>query len=703
SAIVLVIIVIIAALGPRSAILVGLAIPGSFLAAILLLQILGYTMNIVVLFSLILVVGMLVDGAIVITELAERYRQDGETAKRAFLRASQRMAWPVTASTITTLAVFMPLLFWPGMVGEFMKFMPITVIITLTASLSMALVFIPVLGGYLTGGKSSSVEKQSEKAASRWSKAYMKLLSISLRRPGITLLISIGFMVASYVLYVLNGKGVEFFPDVEPTIAQVQIKARGDLSILEKDEIVRRVESRILDMDELKAIYARSFNSTRGTELAEDVVGVIQLELHDWDKRRLAAEIIDEIRSRTIDIPGVLLEVRKAENGPSAGKPIQLEFSANDFNVIFPAVEQVIAEMDKLGGFIDIEDDRPLPGIEWRLMVNRELAARFGADVSTLGNAVQMITNGIKVTEYRPDDEDEEVDIRVRFPMGSRNLAQLDQLRVSTSDGMVPISHFVSIVPAQKSGVLNRVDGHRVITLQADVEEGMLANDQLAKLQQAISKLSWDPNVTIAFKGEDEDQQEAMVFLSMAFLVAIFLMGLVLVTQFNSIYQALIVLSAIIFSTGGVLIGLLVTAQPFGIVMVGLGIIALAGIVVNNNIVLIDTYNRLIEEGLTAYNAALETGRIRLRPVFLTAFTTVLGLIPMVLSMNIDLINREISFGAPSTQWWTQLASAIAGGLSFATVLTLVLTPCLLVIGDNTSRFIRDRLEWLKLRTQQQT
>jgi multidrug efflux pump len=338
--------------------------------------------------------------------------------------------------------------------------------------------------------------------------------------------------------------------------------------------------------------------------------------------------------------------------------------------------------MDEQGGYVDVEDDRPLPGVEWRIEVNRELAARYGADIATLGNAVQMITNGFKVTDYRPDDNDDEVDVRVRFPTSERHLGQLDQLRIATPVGMIPISNFVTIKPAPKSGTLTRINAHRTITIKADVAEGVLPDSQLKDLFSALKKAGLDPQVYINFKGEDEDQREAMSFLMGAFLTAIILMALILVTQFNSIYQAFLVLSAIVFSTAGVLLGLLITAQPFGIVMVGLGIIALAGIVVNNNIVLIDTYNRMRRNNLDAYSAAMETGRRRLRPVFLTAFTTVLGLMPMVLAINIDLLDREISFGAPSTQWWTQLASAIAGGLSFATLLTLVLTPCLLVIGE---------------------
>ncbi len=684
TAIVLVMIVIIAALGVRSAFLVGLAIPGSFLAGILVLDALGYTLNIVVLFSLILVVGMLVDGAIVITELADRRLSEQMPPRTAYMEAAKRMAWPVTASILTTLVVFLPLLFWPGIVGQFMKYLPITVIICLTASLAMALVFIPVLGGGLGGRKVSP--GASEGIVTQ---GYIRLLGRLLQHPGKVLLAAITALIGAYVAYIGFGKGVEFFPKVEPEMALIQIHARGDLSVHEKDAIVRQVEARILDMGELEAVYARSFNGGGSENQAEDVIGVVQLEFVDWQQRRKAVAILDEMRQRTADIPGVILEFRKAEGGPSGGKPIQIEFYSRHPERIPAAVAEVRQLMENLGGFVDVEDDRPLPGIEWRLQVNREQAARYGADVALLGNAVQMVTNGIKVSEYRPDDQDDEVDIRVRFPYAERNLDQLDQLRVPTEKGMVPITNFVTLEPAPKIGTLKRVDARRVITLQADVAEGLLVDDRLTELRRALATAALDPEVKLVFKGEDEDQREAANFLTSAFLSALFLMGLILVTQFNSLYQAALVLSAIVFSTAGVLLGLLITGRPFGIVMVGLGIIALAGIVVNNNIILIDTYNRLRRRGLVAAAAALETGRKRLRPVLLTAFTTVLGLMPMVLALNIDLINRHIAVGAPSTQWWTQLASAVAGGLAFATVLTLLLTPCLLILGEKVSAWSR--------------
>jgi multidrug efflux pump len=707
AAIVLVMIVIVAAMGVRPAILVGLAIPGSFLAGILVIYGMGLTLNIVVLFSLILVVGMLVDGAIVTVELADRKMAEGKDRKVAYAEAAKRMAWPIIASTATTLVVFLPLLFWPGVVGEFMKFLPITVLVTLAASLAMALVFIPVLGGIIgrankDDGKLLAAIKAAEDGDLDSIKGpaglYLGTLKRLLAHPAKILAVAVVFLIGTYVAFGMFGRGVEFFPDVEPDLAQVQVRARGDLSVLEMDAVVRKVESRILALPYFEAVYARTMGSgarPSQTEAPEDVIGIIQFEFTNWRTRPPASKILQEVRELTADILGVILEVRKQEGGPSAGKPVELQVSSRAPEKMPETVEQLRRMMQQIGGFVDAQDSRPLPGIEWRLKVDRERAARNGADVAVLGDAVTMLTNGIKVAEYRPDDADEEVDIRLRFPLAERNLEQLNRLRVPTAKGQVPIGNFVSFEPAPKTGNLNRTDSRRVITIQADVAEGLLVDDQVRKLKAAVAEADFDPAVTVRFKGQDEDQREAGNFLLNAFVIAIFAMTVILLTQFNSFYQTGLVLSAIIFSTAGVMLGLLVTGQPFGIVMGGIGVIALAGIVVNNNIILIDTYNDMKAQGLPPKEAILRTAAQRMRPVLLTSITTVLGLMPMVFSLSIDIIGQDVSIGAPSTQWWTQLSSAIAGGLTFATVLTLVLTPCLLMMGDNASAWLqRRRQRW---------
>ena len=341
----------------------------------------------------------------------------------------------------------------------------------------------------------------------------------------------------------------------------------------------------------------------------------------------------------------------------------------------------------QIDGFVDVEDDRSLPGIEWRLNVDRSAAARFGSDVLSVGSAVRLITNGLVLATYRPEDVRDEVDIAVRVPNNWRELDQFQRQTINTSRGQVPLSEFVELAPGDKIGSITRVDGQRTITIKSEIEPGRRADELLMELQQQMPETP--EGVSVRFAGENEDQEQASNFLASAFLVAIALMLLILVTQFNSLYQTMLILSAIVLSTAGVLLGLLLNGQSFGIVMVGMGIIALAGIVVNNNIILIDTYNQMRKSGMAAFEAALETGCLRLRPVLLTAITTILGLMPMVLGVNVDLLTPSLGIGAPSTQWWTQLSSAIAGGLAFATVLTLLLTPALLVLGDKTGQRVR--------------
>jgi multidrug efflux pump len=689
TAVVLVMIIVLAALGMRSAGLVAIAIPGSFLTAILIIWLIGYSMNMVVLFSLIMAVGMLVDGAIVVVELAQRNMAEGTPRGRAYIAAAQRMAWPITASTATTLAAFMPLVFWPGMIGEFMKYLPITLLITLSASLMMALIFVPTIGSLLGRREVQQVSRGSEDSddpsslgrLSGLTAAYIGFLRGSLRHSFKIVILAVVALGVTFAAYRQYGSGYEFMPEVEPTQAMLNIHARGDLSVEQRDALVRQVEQRILDMPEYESVYALS-GVRFGGDADEDLIGRIQLRFVDWQARRPAAEIIEEVRARTSDLAGIIVEPQVQESGIVSGKPIAIELSARNPTLLAKNTEIVRSGLEQIGDVIDITDSRPIPGIDWRIDVDREIAAQFGADVSTVGSAIQLVTNGIMIGQYRPDDADDEVDIRVRFPDENRNLEQLDRLRIMARGALVPVSTFMTREPAPRVGNLDRTDGVRVMRINADVPDDVLADDKVAEIEQWLQGAPLDAGVNVVFKGEQEDQREAEEFLSQAFAAALFLMALILVVQFNSLYQALLVLSAVVFSIVGVLLMLLATEQPFGIVMCGIGVIALAGIVVNNNIVLIDTYNRVRKRVESALDAALVTCAQRLRPVLLTTITTILGLMPMVFGLNVDIVRRNIETGGPSSQWWTQLASTVAGGLAFATLLTLVLTPCLLVLGD---------------------
>ena len=686
TAVLLVVVIMLFVLGGRASLFIGIAIPVSFLSGILGLQLAGLTVNIVVLFSLILAVGMLVDDAIIVSEFAERRMSEGMPAPAAYSLAAKRMAGPVIAATATRVAAFSPLMFWPGIVGEFMFYMPVTLIATLSASLVAALFFTPTLGALM--GRTAPLHDDAMKEQG----IYMRAVRFVLARPGSTLLATIGLLFAIIFTYGKFGNGVEFFPEVEPDYGLVQVRARGNLSLVEKDRLVREVEQHVLATKGISNVYARSGERQRGSaEVTEDTIGTIQFEFVDWRERPKAHVIMEQIRDDTKDIPGIIIEVTKPRAGPPVGKAVTLRLASIDPDKLAPAARKAADILATIPGARDIDDGLALPGIDWRIEVDRPEAAKYGVGPAAVGTAVQLVTNGVKVTEYRPNNTDKEVDILVRFPEDKRNLDQLDELRINTPQGAVPIGNFVDRKPVQKTGQINRVGGARAITVTANVDEGVQSAVVQKAFVDALTQGDLGTGVTYKLIGEDEERAKAGAFLVKAFGAALFLIFAILLAQFNKFSSVLIVLSAVILSTIGVLIGLMVMGQAFGTVMTGIGIIANAGVIVNNNIVLIDTYDRLKREGVATYDAILETCRERARPVALTAITAVLGVLAIAFGINIDFVTRDVSIGAPSTQWWVHLSVAIVFGLGFATMLTLLVTPATLMLFANLRSWLDAR------------
>lgn len=682
-AVILVFIVILYALSGRASLLIGLAIPSSFLIGILLLAMMGYTINMIVLFSLILAVGMLVDDAIIVTEFAERRMGEGMPKAEAFALAAKRMAGPVIAATMTRIAAFSPLLFWPGIIGDFMKYMPITLIVTLSASMLYALVFAPTLGAIFA----KAPEHHADDNRDGW---YMAVVKQAVRFPITVLVLTVALLFGVGFAYSKYGAGVEFFPSVEPDYGLLYVHARGNLSLAEMDTATKTAENRLLGWPGIKSVYTRVGKTQGGgQDVPEDVVGVIQYEFIDWRERKSANQILDELRGVMAGIPGVDVEVRVPEAGPPTGKPIQIRLSAIDPKGLDDKARAVAARIAKVPGVIDISDGLPPPGVDWALEVDRAKAAQYGISPTSVGTVVQLVTNGLKLSEYRPAGADDAVDIRLRLPEDRRTLSTLDELRVQTSQGSVPISNFVVRKPEPTVGILNRIDGARTVVVQANVAAGT----QVAAVQQEVTKAVADMDLGSGIRwklaGSNEDSAEASAFLGKAFGAAIFLIFLVLLMQFNKFTSVLMVLSCVVMATIGVFLGLLLTGEAFGIVMSGIGVIALAGVVVNNNIVLIDTYDRLREEGWDKMEAVLQTCRERARPVVLTAVSAILGVLPIAFGLGLEIFHHETTINAPSTQWWISLSSAIVFGLSFATLLTLVVTPSMLMIftRSKNSRF----------------
>ncbi|MFM1896026.1 MAG: hypothetical protein RLZZ385_1100 [Pseudomonadota bacterium] len=704
TAVVLVLVVVIAAIGVRSGILVALSVPFSFFFAFIIISLLGFTYNFMVIFGLLLGLGMLVDAAIVMVEFADRKMAEGLNSQQAYREAVKRMFWPIMASTATTLAAFLPMMFWPGVSGEFMRYLPITVFAVLIGSLFYALLFAPTLGALfgkphgMEDAHLRDLEEGDPLKVGGITGLYGRLLQYTVRFP-LTVVVLTVFMLGSIVVaYGRFGKGIEFFTAVEPDMTQIQIFARGNFSPAEIRDMILDVERRVMEIGDYDNIITQSGSGNSmggGQQSAPDLVGTIFVEFVDRRERELNGFELENLYRETIsNIPGLKAEVAAIEQGPPVGKEIQIELSSENLELLFAEGRRIRDYMsNQMQGLIDIDDTMPVPGIEWEIEVDRARAAMMGANIAEIGTAIQLMTNGVFMGEYRPDDTEEEVDIRIRYPMEYRGLEQIDTIRISTVNGPVPVSSFIERVAKPKVTSIQRVEGSRVAYVRANPAPGVVASNKLAELEQWLEANPPVNGVNYRFRGANEEQEASAAFLGQAFILALALMAILLVTQFNSYYQALLILSSVIMSTVGVLLGLLISGQVFSTILTGVGIVALAGVIVNNNIVLIDTFNYLRQQHpeWTLQEIIVHTGVQRLRPVFLTTFTTGFGLLPLAMGVSVDLIGAEIEVGGPIATQWVALASAIVYGLSFGTVLTLIVTPVMLALPERLRMLFRRR------------
>ena len=847
TAIALVMIVVLAALGSRAALLVGFSIPTSFLLCFALLALMGISISNIVMFGLILAVGMLVDGAIVVVEYADKRISEGTGPMHAYVEAAQRMFWPIISSTATTLCAFLPMLFWPGVPGEFMGMLPVTLIFVLSASLVVALVYLPVLGG-VTGRISRTIGSFSDAlratlpwilrallvplalwgmfsgamqmlnpaylipagdgiyavivgmvlfisaslfasvalGAAEWRRTeqrvearnrlglfgwFIKLIAGNPIMPIVTLVV-VGIGIGSvFQTFSQNNYGVEFFVAQEPEQATAYVRARGNLSLAEKDAMVRATENLILQHKAVTNVFSFAGQGGLNTDASgagtpPDTIGQVQFEITPWEERPTQNEpilgglfsrevtadeysgdlVLEQLQAAVDALPGFEVEIRAIAGGPASGKPVHLRISGDNWGPLTEAALAARAQFENTAGLVQIEDSLPLPGIDWEVDVDVAKAGRYGTDVASVGAMVQLVTRGILLDTMRVDSSDEEIEIRLRLPEEQRVLSTLDTLKLRTSEGLVPLSNFVSRQPVPKIATISRTEQQRYFDVKADVEPGLtevFASDgkeyrsvailkelpegtaaqnpvyalpnggeaevftltgakDLSDLSAALGSDDWklvpinsnerietltkwlntDPfgaNITWEWTGDQEEQAESGAFLSKAFAGALALMFVILLAQFNSFYNAVLVLLAVVLSTTGVLIGMMVMQQPFSIIMTGTGIVALAGIVVNNNIVLIDTYQEFSQH-MPRIEAIIRTAQARIRPVLLTTITTMAGLAPMMFGVSLDFFGGGYTIDSPTALWWKQLATAVVFGLGIATVLTLVVTPSLLAV-----------------------
>ena len=703
TAIFLVMVLVIASMGLRVGLLVGLSIPFCFLLTFVILKMVGMEFNFLVMMGLLLGLGMLIDGAIVVTEYADRKISEGLDRKEAYRLASKRMFYPILSSTATTIAAFTPLIFWPGFTGQFMSYLPRTVFIVLSASLVYAMIITPVVGSIFGQRKSTLVSGESEQTGEvifdKISSVYGKALKKFVKNPGETLIAVVMLLwFFGFAMYGNFNKGTLYFAEVEPVVAEISIRARGNFSANESKEIMEVVEAKILEVPDIENLYLTTgsqwFNSG-GDTMARGFMEVVDSKYRD----RTGYDVIDQVKEVTSNIPGIIVEVTPQEGGPSFGSPIELGIFGDNEAAVARTTEMIEQYMkNDVIGLANIGSTLPYSLIEWRVDVDKQKAAQLGVSISDIGALVQMLTNGFKVGEYRPDDSKDEIEIRARFSSQMRSLSGVEDLKVNSINGLIPISTFIKLVPTENRQSVVRRNGKFFHEIGLATASEFLVSEKVQEMREWISKQEFEKGITTKFRGMQEETEEVTEFLGVAAITALALMLILLVTQFNSFYQSALVLSAVFMSIVGVLIGLLITGKPFSTTMTGIAIVALSGIVVNNNIVLIDTFNRLKEEfpSLSREDVVIKTCRQRLRPILLTTATTIFGLMPLAMGLSIDVIGREIIVGSRVVGWWGALASSIVFGLAFSTVLTLIFTPAALVIPSRIRAWLQNRYDLFK-------
>lgn len=666
----LVFIVMLLALNIKTSILVGLAIPSSFFLGISIFYFLGISLNMIILFSLIMSVGLLVDGAIVICEYADKKIEEGYSEKESFKIASKKMFVPVFYSALTTIFAFAPLLFWPSTTGQFMYYLPFTLILMLVCSLVMSLVFIPILGSVLH--KRKNIKNNNINIDGFFLTKYKYLLKLAIENPFKNISIILSFCLLSFILFAKFNSGTEFFPSVDSEYTTIEVYAKGDRSIYDKLNIVSSVNQEVQKYNKyFKYSSFRVFNGKNG------LVGTISINLIDWKERKSSFEINDDIEKTLSAIAGIEYKVKSSQGGPSSVYDLEVSFSHSNRKILNEMVEEITNKLSSHSYLKDIDNEIYNDGSEINISIDRKKASKYGLSINQVSPYIQMLTSGLKISEFIMDGVDDSLDIRVKYNIEERTYTDFKNIKILSSYGEIPLSYIAKLSISDKTDILKKTDGKSTQLITGNVISGDNINDHIEDIKKIFNKAIKDKGGEWKFNGDQKEQKETMQFLVTAFFVSIFAITFVLLLQFNSWYQSFIVMISIFLSISGVLFLFLLLNASFGIVMGGLGIIALTGIVINNNIVLIDAFNENIQK-LDIKEAVYKSAISRFRPVMLTTITTILGLLPMAFKLNINLIDGTIFHDAPTSQWWFQLAYTIIGGLVFSTILTLLVTPSLL-------------------------
>jgi multidrug efflux pump len=685
TAIMLVMVIVIGVLGIRSGLLIGFAIPVTYLFSILILDSIGMTYNLMTIFGLILAVGMLVDGPIVISEFARAEQEKGVRRRDSYINASYNMFWPIIASALTTIAAFIPLIFWPDNIGQWLRVIPITVIVVLTASLIVTLIFVPALGSMIER-KTDEMDHSPIKKSSFLLDKYETVLELAILSPIKVATLTLLTFVIVIFLYGKLGTGVQFFPDDKADGARINVTARGNLTTEEKTKYINEVVE-IVDANSNVQNYVANTVQRKHIWIFDnnpsDIIANVWMEFKNADETLDPSIVIDNLKKDFEKIIGYGIEVK--ENSISsvlnAGKPIEIEVSSSDTRLLSQTAEIIKSKLNSVDGIENAEIIYPISGLEWRYDIDRKQTGKYDIPIQSIGAIINLATDGLKIGTMRPKDTDE-LDIKLFLPEDQRTLDNIETLKINTKKGAIPVSEFVIKKPVNKIFSIGRKNGARNLIVNADIAKDANTADMISNIKLWKNTAGLPLDVDIKFLGEAEDSQSSINFVISAFIFALLAMFMILICLFNNFYHTFIILFSLVLSTTGIFVGLIVLQMNFNIIMTGLGIVACAGIVVNNNIILIDSYRKIRKDEPNKIKAIILSTKSRIRPILLTNITTVIGILPSALQLSINIFDRTISYKSAETYFTEPLAWALVWGLSFAAVATLIVTPALLALPD---------------------
>jgi len=712
--------------GFKNSLLISTAIPLSMFVGFAVLSVLGITLNMVVLFSLVLVLGILVDDAIVVIENCYRHQAEyGEHPILAAKTAAGEVFVPVLASTVTTLSAFLPLAFWPGIVGDFMKYFPFTLIITLSASLFVAYVISPVQAAQWIDYKKEILKVKKNVEHPHWYKKYnpftilyhkvdgvmfpwlqgeyVRILQWTLKRKGLTIAAALGLLVFVAILFAMFNRGIDFVPNTEPSQISVSIETPPGTSLDVTNAISETVEERLAkvpgkkDFEFVVTSIGTSDDPFDFGGQGTSNKGSVAINFYEKLKRNQSTfQTLQEVRNATTGIAGADLRVAKQQMGPPVGVPVSIEVSGEDYDQLALLSKAIREKIKDVRGLVDLKDDYNTGRPEVEILIDREKAGLFWTSTGQIAATIRTAVAGVEASKYRVGED--EYKIRVRLQEDQRSsAADLENLRISFMNRRgqqlsIPLTSVANIRRTTAVTDIRRKDQKRVITVSGDVE-GRVQSEVINEIRNRLEGFNLPPGYAIKLTGSQEEQQKAADFLSNAFIITLLLVFLIMVAEFNSLKVPFVIMLSVVLSLIGVMLGLIITQTPASILMTGVGTVALAGIVVRNGIVLLDFVKHKYKEGSVSLDEALlEAGRIRLRPVMLTAAATVLGVLPMAMGIDFDWREFHFVIGAESAGFWRPLAVTIIFGLTIATVLTLVVVPTAYSLLDEWNKKIKARL-----------